>query len=115
MQTSKEMVIPIIAQIVCGACTLILIQEIAKQNVEEKWKKYKDKGLLVIGICVFDSKQDIDSFTNRESITFPMVIDDEGKTREAYKIRGIPSTYLMGRDKLLVEPTDENLERLLMD
>ena len=46
-----------------------------------------------------DGKQDLaEKFVKETGVSFITAIDDSKKTAKAYKVRAMPSSYLIGRD-----------------
>jgi len=64
---------------------------------ERLYKKYHDKGFTVIGISVEPSESGVSSFLKKVPVTFPIVIDDAGHIAEAYRISGLPASFLIDR------------------
>lgn len=81
----------------CGPC----IASIPKNN--EIHKKYKDKGVVFIGICHPQGSEKMNTIVEDHKIEYPVAIDPEGKTIEAYKVNSYPDYYIIDRDgKILV-------------
>ncbi len=73
-------------------------------NVEKTWQKYKDQGLVVIGITRNSRGQTTDSvkeFMNENGFTVPVAIDP-GTTSRAYSVSGIPAAALIDREGKVV-------------
>ena len=69
----------------------------------ELYDKYKDKGLVVIGISVELDQELVKRFAKEFDINYPVLIDD-GKTSNAYgPIRAIPTTFIIDKDKNIVK------------
>ena len=84
----------------CYPCML------AVPKLEALNKKYKDKGLVVIGIDPFDKKDsDIGGFLVRKGITYTVLLDDinvAGNSVKNYHIGGFPTMYLIDRNGKIV-------------
>ncbi|NOZ22182.1 MAG: TlpA family protein disulfide reductase [Planctomycetes bacterium] len=63
--------------------------------------KYKDKGLVVIGITKEDPAT-VKTFMQQNGMTYIVGIDAAGRTNKAYGIRSIPTAYLIGPDGIVV-------------
>ena len=61
-------------------------------------KKYVDQGLEVVAINLDTDRQLADLFLSQFDINFIVAFDSKGVSAEDYKIRGMPSSYLIGRD-----------------
>lgn len=76
----------------CGPCQ----QEIP--NIAQLHNKYKDKGLSVIGIFVWDREENLQKTLEKENITWPQIIDTEAKACDLYGVDGIPHIILFAPD-----------------
>jgi cytochrome c biogenesis protein CcmG/thiol:disulfide interchange protein DsbE len=71
--------------------------------LEQVWQAYKDRGLKVIGIAWADgSEADSLAFIRDYNQTFLLGPDLGTRAGQAYRITGVPETYLIGRDGVLV-------------
>lgn len=66
------------------------------------YDKYKDQGLVVVGVDVEEPNQLVEAYVRRYGLTFPVVLDMEGATAEAYKVRGLPMTFFVDREGSIV-------------
>ena len=76
----------------CGPCRIEIPGFVELQN------RYRDQGLVVIGISEDDSVEPVREFYKEFSMNYPVVMG-EGKISELYGgIIGLPTTFLIGRD-----------------
>ncbi|HHT9126673.1 MAG TPA: TlpA family protein disulfide reductase [Candidatus Brocadiia bacterium] len=63
------------------------------------YKKYKDKGLEIIGVSLFIKKgiQEVQTFVQEFGINYPIFFGDN-EIGNAYKVEGIPTTLIIGKD-----------------
>lgn len=59
------------------------------------WEKFKHQGLIVITIAE-DSQAAVTAFMQRTPIHLPVLIDQYGNAMRTYKIKGLPTSYLIG-------------------
>lgn len=70
--------------------------------MQEMYDKYKDLGFTIIGVNM-DGKQDVtEKFVKANHVKFTIARDPNGKIAEAFGVRGMPSSYLIGRDGKLI-------------
>ncbi len=81
----------------CGPCK----REIP--NLAEVHNLYKDKGLTVLGIFVWDDVKNLEPTLKAENVTWAQIIDTEKKATEAYGVDGIPEIMLIGPDGTILE------------
>lgn len=60
--------------------------------------KYKDKGFTVISVNLDADKQLAAKFLVDNPATFDVIYDPKGKIAKHFKIQGMPSSMLIGRD-----------------
>ena len=70
---------------------------VAMPHLQKVWEKYKDRGVIVIALTADDERR-VASFIKQAGYTFPVALDDRGRTNRAYNIRWIPHTFLIGAD-----------------
>ena len=75
----------------CGPCT----DEMA--SLEALWRAYRVRGLVVIGASVDRGapRPLIDPYVKNLGLTFPILLDPEMKTAGAWRVTGIPTTFVI--------------------
>ena len=73
----------------CGPC----IAEIP--NVKRTYAKYKDQKFQIIGISLDRSITPLEEYIEKEELGWLHYWDNSGKVSNMYKVRGIPSTFLI--------------------
>lgn len=82
----------------CGPC-----KEEAPDLVH-LYEKYKGQiDLYAVNITRGDSISDAKSFAEKYGFTFPVLLDTNGAIAEMYRIRVIPTSYLIDRDGIVQE------------
>lgn len=76
----------------CGPCR----QE--TPVVAKAYEKYKDKGLDVLGLFVWDREKNLGKAVKELNITWPQLIDSNDVVRDMYGVQGIPHIMLIGPD-----------------
>lgn len=66
--------------------------------LNEMQKKYSAQGFTVIGVNVDKKRADADGFLSATPAEFTLAFDPTGKTPKEWKVMGMPSSYLIGRD-----------------
>ncbi|MDT8283405.1 MAG: TlpA disulfide reductase family protein [Gammaproteobacteria bacterium] len=61
-------------------------------------QKYASRGFEIVAINLDKDKKLADEFLKGMDVNFVVAFDDSGKSASAYKLRGMPSSYLIGRD-----------------
>lgn len=92
--------------------------------LNEMQAKYRDRGLVVIGVNVDRERPEADRFLKQTPADFQIVYDPDGSLAARYQVLGMPSSYVIGRDgqqagvhigfrKGMREQREAELERLL--
>ena len=63
--------------------------------LQEAWGRWKDKGVVFVGIDVKDFRGDARDFLARYGVTYPNVYDGKGSTVGRYGVTGFPETYFV--------------------
>lgn len=80
----------------CYPCMLAL------PGLQALHEKYKSKGLNVIGINIYDKKEDgIISFLSKRGITYPVLLGGKD-VGENYHVSGIPTIFLIDKDGKII-------------
>ena len=70
--------------------------------LQDGWERYRDQGLVVLGVDVNDFRQDARRFMKRYGLTYPVVYDGKGSTVGKWGVRGFPETFFVDRSGRLV-------------
>lgn len=57
-----------------------------------------DMGVIFIGVAIQDTEKKAKAYVKEFGIQFPVGIDSSGNIAEAYKIYGIPKTFIIDKD-----------------
>jgi thiol-disulfide isomerase/thioredoxin len=81
----------------CGPC------EWEMPAIEALHRDFAPAGLKVVAVAVDDPgfEQRVRDFVARKSLTFEILSEGSGKIEADYEARGIPATYLIGRDGVI--------------
>ena len=65
--------------------------------IEKVYQRYKDAGLIVIGLNMTsqDSEADVSTFVQELGLKFPIVLDRDGSVQIRYQLLGLPSTFFI--------------------
>ncbi len=72
-------------------------------ELQQAYENYKDKGVVFIGVNYVDTEPEALDYMARFDITYPNGPDLGTRISQAYRIRGVPETYIMGANGNLVE------------
>jgi thiol-disulfide isomerase/thioredoxin len=67
-------------------------------TIEELYRRYRDRGLEVVAINLdILSPPGVQAFVKEVKVTFAIVLDPSWATARAYRVIGLPTTYLIDR------------------
>ncbi len=83
--------------------------------LERLWQQYKDKGVVFIGIDTNDPLKNALDYLKEYGITYPNAPDEGGRIEDAYRITGIPETFVVNTDGKIVQhfissPSERDLQ-----
>jgi len=92
--------------------------------LEETWRKYKDKGVVFIGVDWVDTEKEALAYIDEFDITYLNGPDIGTRAAQAYNIQGVPETFFVAKNgelrgvhigPLASPQLDEKIEKLLAE
>ena len=71
-------------------------------DLERTWHKYRDMNVQFFGIAYKDADSKAKAFLEEFGVTFPCAVEAGNKTARAYGVTGVPETFVINREGLLV-------------
>jgi len=65
--------------------------------MEEMYQRYSDLGFKVVAISLDNKREVIDQFLNTMKVNFTIAHDPSGESANEFKVKGMPSSYLIDR------------------
>ncbi len=69
--------------------------------LENAWRHYKDQGVLFVGVDYVDTETAAKAFIQRFDVSYPNGPDLGTRISQAYRIRGVPETYIVDKNGTL--------------
>ena len=66
--------------------------------LESLWTRYREKGLVVLGVNTQDIPSDAKAFISRFGLTFPSVRDGTDRTQRKFETAQLPETFVIDPD-----------------
>ena len=66
--------------------------------LERLRREFSSRGLAVIGVNVRENREAVGRYAKELGLTFPLVLDPDGKIPALYGVIGLPTTFVVGRD-----------------
>lgn len=65
--------------------------------LERLYNRFKSRGFIVVGVGIDDSAEELLQFKERFGLTFPILLDTNGETKQRFKLGGVPETFFLDR------------------
>ena len=67
--------------------------------LEALWREYRDRGLVVVGVSVDRGapRPLIEPYLKHLGLTFPILLDPQMETANAWRVPGVPATFVIRR------------------
>jgi len=70
-------------------------------DLENTWRQYKDRGVVFVGVDYVDTETEARTYLTHFNISYPNGADLGTRISQAYRIRGVPETYIIDRNGTL--------------
>jgi len=68
-------------------------------SMEKLHHKFKDDDLVILALSTDrDGKKVVTPFAEEEGLTFTILLDSDGEVSDSYRVFGLPTTFIIGRD-----------------
>jgi peroxiredoxin len=67
-------------------------------SMERLYQKLKGKGLVILAVDLQEDVKSVQKFVNEHKLTFPILLDYDGRVGGTYGARSIPTSYIVGRN-----------------
>jgi len=71
-------------------------------SMEVLYKRFKDEGLEILAVNCQENQEDVLAFMSNYGLTFPALLDEDGRVNGAYGIQAIPTTFLIDREGRII-------------
>jgi len=67
-------------------------------DFQAAWEKYKDEGVVFLGISIDQNRSEVESFIKDSGITYTILLDLSSQVASQYGITAIPTTFILDVD-----------------
>jgi peroxiredoxin len=71
--------------------------------IEKYYRRLKSEGFMVLAVNVRQSAAVAEAFTAQLDITFPVLLDSDGKMAQRYGVYAVPTSFLIDRQGIIQE------------
>ena len=67
------------------------------------YEERKDQDLVIVGVSMDtgDARDDVAEFVQEYGVTYPILLDPQMRGMDAYRVMGLPASFLIDRDGVL--------------
>jgi peroxiredoxin len=77
------------------------------------YERHQNDGFVVLAINIQERKELVSEYVGETGLTFPVLLDRRGEVTARYRVRGLPTSFLVDRDGRILEkhigPVDESM------
>ncbi len=66
-------------------------------TMEKLYREFKAQGLEILAVSIDKEKADVAKFTKTHGVTFPALLDPDGKVARTYRVTNIPTHYFIDK------------------
>ncbi len=72
-------------------------------SMESLYQRFDRKDFTLLAVSVdFEEKEKVKGFVENKGYTFPVLLDPKGRTLDLYKVRAIPTTFIIDKRGLIL-------------
>jgi cytochrome c biogenesis protein CcmG, thiol:disulfide interchange protein DsbE len=71
--------------------------------IQQAYEEHKTEGLVVWGVNVAETREQVDSYAHELNLNFPLLLDTDSKVSHQYRVFGLPTSVFVGRDGVIRE------------
>jgi peroxiredoxin len=64
-------------------------------SLQRAWEQLNQETIQVLAVNVGETRQEIDSFTKTQPLSFPLLLDTDMNLTTAWSVKGLPTTYIL--------------------
>jgi thiol-disulfide isomerase/thioredoxin len=66
--------------------------------LEQLHREFAPRGLAIVGVNAREGTEAVRRYARELGLTFPLVLDPDGRIKALYGVIGLPTTFVAGRD-----------------
>ena len=70
--------------------------------MERLYREFKERGFVILAVNFQEGPGPVRAFVQELRLTFPVILDPTGGTAMPYLGRGLPASYVIDRNQILV-------------
>jgi peroxiredoxin len=74
-------------------------------ELEVEYKKHRAEGVVFLGLDWKENRRDIQAFIDERQVTYPILLDADGRAYRDYQVTLLPETFIVDRQGRVVTTT----------
>ena len=74
-----------------------------RPTLQAAYEEFGDEGLVILAVDIGDSKNSVAAVVEEHGLTFPTLLDEMRQVAQMYRIRAVPTTFVIDRDGMIVD------------
>ncbi|PLX61813.1 MAG: alkyl hydroperoxide reductase [Sedimenticola selenatireducens] len=70
--------------------------------LEKAWQRLKPAGVVVLAVAMQDDPEMVRRFLQESGVTFPILLDQDGKASQQWSFSGIPATFVLDKRSRII-------------
>jgi peroxiredoxin len=66
--------------------------------MESLYNRYRDEGLEIVAVNIRESREQVQTFMVDYGLSFPALLDTDGRVSIGYGVQAIPSSFIIARE-----------------
>ncbi|MFN2466226.1 MAG: TlpA family protein disulfide reductase [Candidatus Dormibacteria bacterium] len=66
-------------------------------ELQFEYQKHRDDGVVVLGVNWKQARGDAQAFATERQVTYPVLLDSDGRAYTAYQVTSLPETFVIDR------------------
>jgi peroxiredoxin len=72
-------------------------------SMQKLYTTWDSREFVMLAVDIGESREKVKAFAEENGYTFPILLDRDKKVARKYMVRGIPTTYLIGKDGNIIK------------
>jgi peroxiredoxin len=73
--------------------------------IQQVYDRYRDRGFTVLAVDMQESEAEVTAFAEEMDLSFPILIDGNGRVFSRYRVKALPSTFFVDQAGIIREIT----------
>jgi peroxiredoxin len=71
-------------------------------SMQALYRRFREQGLEILAVDIMENRKTVTNFLSDNDLTFPTVLDPDGRVSGSYGVQAVPATFIVDRDGKLI-------------